>query len=503
MKRQGMKARIARFAREGGGTAVIAMAARVSGQFAMVAVTLVATRHLGPADFGLFAIAGAFVMLARTMLYTGPFEYLLKAAPERERETTSACLAATVAVACGWTLLLAAIGLAAPMLFRGSGVAGVILTLAPSVLLAAFAAFAEAAMLRSGAVRRYYAITVVAEFGAGLAAIALLVGGWGIWALVVQIYARIALLIVALGGFGPRLALVRPAFGEVITVLRWSISRFGSVLVGFLANYSGDLVLGVVFSPAAAGLYRASNRMVTALADMFVQPAGMLALTTLAAERAGRSGGGAGAGAGAGAGEARPGAWLRLTALFAALGWPALAVLALFANRLVLLALGPAWAAAGPVVAVFCLARMAALVTAVASAALVVADRQGRVLAVQSAAAGATAALTVLVAPFGARAAALAATLVAVVTAVVLVRAALRREEHAALVEAARLVLFPLAGAFGAAFAADRLAMHAPTLLALALPLACAAAGWLIAVWPVAPAFRRAAALLAEAPRPA
>ena len=495
MKRQGMNARIARFARAGGGTAVIAMAARVSGQFAMVAVTLVATRHLGPADFGLFAIAGAFVMLARTMLYTGPFEYLLKAAPERERETASACLAATVAVACGWTLLLAAIGLAAPMVFRGSGVAGVILMLAPSVLFAAFAAFAEAAMLRGGAVRRYYAITVVAECGAGLAAIALLIGGWGIWALVVQIYARIALLILALGGFGPRLVLVRPPFGEVTAVLRWSTSRYGSVLVGFLANYSGDLVLGVVFSPAAAGLYRASNRMVTALADMFVQPAGMLALTTLAAERAGRSEGGAG--------EARPGAWLRLTALFAALGWPALAVLALFANRLVPLALGPAWAAAGPVVAVFCLARMAALVTAVASAALVVADRQGRVLAVQTAAAGATAALTVLVAPLGARSAALAATLVAVVAAVVLVRAALRREEHAALVEAARLVLFPLAGAFGAAFAADRLAVHTPTLLALGLPLACAAAGWLIAVWPVAPAFRRAAALLAEAPRPA
>jgi O-antigen/teichoic acid export membrane protein len=178
-------------------------------------------------------------------------------------------------------------------------------------------------------------------------------------------------------------------------------------------------------------------------------------------------------------------------------------VLALFADRLVPLALGPAWAAAGPVVAVFCLARMAALVTAVASAALVVADRQGRVLMVQTAAAAATAALTVLAAPLGAMGAAVAATLVAVLAAASLGLMALRRDEHAALGEAARLVLLPLAGAFGAAFAADRLASISAPLLALAVPLGCAAAGWLVAAWPVAPALRRAAALLAETPKAA
>jgi O-antigen/teichoic acid export membrane protein len=460
----------------------------------MVGVTLVATRQLAPADFGVFAIAGALVMLARTMLYTGPFEYLLKAPPERERAVAGACLAANVLVASGWVLLLAALGLAAPVLFKGAGVGPVILALAPSVLFAALAAFAESLMLRSGAVRRYYAITVGVEVGAGLAAIGLLLGGWGLWALVVQIYVRLALLVLALGGLGPRLSMARPQYAEIADVLRWSASRFGSVVVGFLANYSGDLVLGVVFSPVASGLYRASNRMVTALADMFVQPAGMLAMTTLAAERARGSKGAAGA-------------WLRLGGLFAVLGWPALAVLALFADRLVPLALGPAWAAAGPVVAVFCLARMAGLITAVAAAALVVSDRQGRVLAVQTAAAIATAGLTILAAPLGAMGAALAATAVAVLAAGALGYAALRAEEHAALAEAAQLVLIPLASAFGAALAADWMAADwlagadGRGLLALAVPLACGAAGWLMAACPMIPALRRAAALLSEGSR--
>ncbi|GEN99801.1 hypothetical protein NSE01_16340 [Novosphingobium sediminis] len=487
-----MKARLLRFARAGGGTAVIAMAARVSGQFAMVAVTLVATRHLEPADFGVFAIAGALVMLARTMLYTGPFEYLLKLPHDADqRRGAGACLAATVLVALGWIALLASLGLAAPLVFKGGGVAPVILALAPSVLLGALAAFAESLMLRSGAVRRYYAITVLAEVGAGLAAIALLAAGWGLWALVLQIYARTLLMAFALGALGPRLALAMPQRGLVAEALRWSASRFGSVLVTFLANYSGDLVLGIVLSPAASGLYRAANRMVTALADMFVQPAGMLALTTLAAERA------------RGEGEGSPGAWPRLAGLFAVLGWPALALLALFAHRVVPLALGPAWAAAAPVVAIFCVARMAALVTAVATAELIVTDRQGKVLAVQSAAALATAGLTILAAPYGAPGAAVAATLVALLAAAAMAFTALQRRDRPALAEAARLVILPLGGAFGAALAADRLFGAAAPFAALALPLACGAAGWCLATWRVVPSLRRAAALLAATPRPA
>lgn len=486
-----MKARLLRFARAGGGTAVIAMAARVSGQFAMVAVTLVATRHLGPADFGTFAIAGALVMLARTMLYTGPFEYLLKLPRDADQPRgAGACLAATVLVALGWTILLITLGLAAPLVFKGGGVAPVILALAPSVLLGALAAFAESLMLRSGAVRRYYAITVLAEVGAGVAAIALLAAGWGLWSLVLQIYARTLLMALALGALGPPLALALPQRALVQEVLRWSASRFGSVLVTFLANYSGDLVLGVVLSPAASGLYRAANRMVTALADMFVQPAGMLSLTTLAAERARGDGE-----------EGNSGAWPRLAGLFAVLGWPALALLALFAYRVVPLALGPAWAAAAPIVAVFCVARMAALLTAVATAELIVTDRQGRVLAVQTVAAIATAGLTILAAPYGAFGAAVAATLVALLAAAAMALTALQRCDRPAFAEAARLVALPLAGAFGAAFAADHLLGASASLLALALPLACAATGWLIAAWPVIPALRRAAALLSATPK--
>ncbi len=146
---------------------------------------------------------------------------------------------------------------------------------------------------------------------------------------------------------------------------------------------------------------------------------------------------------------------------------------------------------------------MAALVTAVATAELIVTDRQGRVLAIQTFAAAATAGLTLLAAPYGALGAAVAATFVALFAAVAMALAALQRRDRPALAEAARLVIFPLVGAFVAGLAADRAFGTSTPLVALALPLACAAAGWLLAAWPVIPALRRAAALLAEVPKPA
>ncbi|MFD2781498.1 hypothetical protein ACFS32_10645 [Novosphingobium pokkalii] len=86
-----------------------------------------ARRHAGrhadsaPADFGVFAIAAAFLTLSRTMLYTGPFEYVLKAPEADGAKVASAGLAANLVVALGWVILLCAAGLAAPFVFRGAG----------------------------------------------------------------------------------------------------------------------------------------------------------------------------------------------------------------------------------------------------------------------------------------------------------------------------------------------------------------------------------------------
>ncbi|MEO0032387.1 MAG: hypothetical protein RIS94_2145 [Pseudomonadota bacterium] len=485
--------RLAAVMRKGAVTAAIAMFARVSSQIALVGVTLVATRMLTPTAFGVFAIAAALLTLARTMLYTGPFEYLLKAPEDGTPHVARACLLVNFVAALAWLVLLGAAGLAAPRIFGSPAVGAVILALAPSNLVAAYTGWLEALLLRSGRLRPYYAITVTVEFVSGIGAALLLVAGCGLWALVAQVYMRLLLFVAVyvLIVRAPSPGWAPP--GVAREVLRWSGGRYGSVLVGFLGNYSGDLLLGAVFSPAAAGVYRAGSRIVTALADVFVQPAGLLTATTLSAARA--------------RGEARRGAWLRLLALFGAPAFSALALLALLADRLTPIVLGPAWAAAAPVVAIFCVARMAALLTAVASAVLVVEDRQGRLLWVQGVAAVATAGLTIAAASAGAIAAALVTTLVAAVMAAVLLRdawlcdvptmAESRRD-------ALRSAIIPLVGAFGAA-GGMTLALRGAGdgVLPLACALAAGVAGWGLAAWYVGPELRRTLSALADGPAPA
>lgn len=481
--------------RGGGLTALIAMAARASSQLALLGVTLVATRSLAPADFGLFAIAAALLTLSRTMLYTGPFEYVLKAPEEHGAAVASAGLLANGLVALACTALLGACGLAAPLLFRGEGIGLLLFALAPSNLLAALAGWEEAMVLRGGQVRGYYAITVGTEAAAGLGAAALLLAGWGVWALVAQVYARLAIFVLAYRALLILPGLPRPCLTETARILRWSGSRYGAILVGFLANYSGDLLLGAVFSPAAAGIYRAGNRVVTALADMFVQPASLLVTTRLAADRARGCTGDAG--------------WLRLAALFAALCWPALAGLALASDLIAPVLLGPQWAGAGPVIAIFCVARIAALPIGVGAAVLVIADRQDRVLWIQGAAALATAGATLALARHGPVAAAVATTAVAVCWALALGWAAAgahpvpSRDRRGLL----PFVAWPCGAALAAA-ALGRVIVHGyrggpgegPGLTppaALGLILALALAGWAAALLARRAALRQALAVLA------
>jgi hypothetical protein len=308
------------------------------------------------------------------MLYTGPFEYVLKAPEADGAKVASAGLAANL-VALGWVILLCAAGLAAPFVFRGVGwrCCCSACTVQPPGRAGRLgrgdgpARTTGAALLRD---HRDYGNRGWAgrrdPFGDGL----------GLRALVAQVYARLAIFIVAYRAV-LHLPPPRTSLRETRRVLGWSEPLwFGPGR--FPRQLQWRSSLGAVFSPAASGLYRAGNRVVSALADMFVQPAGLLVTTGLAAERS-RGGGG-------------DGAWLRLSGLFGALCWPALAGLAVVADEIAPVLLGPAWAGAGPIIAVFCLARWQHCRSRWPSAVLVIEDRQHSVLWIQSAAALATAA---------------------------------------------------------------------------------------------------------------
>jgi O-antigen/teichoic acid export membrane protein len=452
------------------GAALLAIGSRASTQLFVVAVTLVATRYLSPADFGVFAIATVFITFTRTLLYTGPFEYLMKA-PKGDR-CASDCLAATVLTAAlaSAAVLLLAIG--SKIAFPSLQIAWLMLVLIPTNLIAAVASWEEALLLRAGKVQAYYVAAVLIELVSAIAAVAMLAGGWQLGALVAQVYLRMVLAVVGYSVLLPLPRLARPRAAEVRRILDWSTTRYGGTFVSFLSNYSGDLILGALLSPAATGVYRASNRVVTAASDMFSQPAALLSRTALSQRFA--------------HGLPADGRWFTMFAGIAFVGWPALVAVALLGDWIAVVALGPAWAGAAWPIAILAVARLWALLTGVASALLVTYDRQRLVLKCQTIAAVGIALATVALSSFGGAGAALAALAVNMAASAWLTRAAWRlgplsRGEARAQSAAVLLPVISTAGGtlIGRWLAADLAAMG-PARLAFAA--ACGGAGWVLGV---------------------
>lgn len=349
-------------------TAITGLSVRAVNQVVIFGVTIVAARFLAPTDFGVFAIASAAVALARTLMYTGAFEYLLKAPAGEEAPTE--CLLINIGLGVVSSAILLLFVPLSGFLFGTAAVGQILLLLVPSNLMSAFAAWQESQVLRAKRVRQYYAITAVAEVVAGVGAVGLLIGHFGLIALVGQLYLRCIVLLVSY------LILQRPYWSEslnrskLLEVFRWSSSRYGSTFVSFMSSYGADFFLGVLLSPAATGIYRASNRVVTAVADIFSHPTQILS-ATIFSRYAAQS-------------ETPEGIWPRMFGASALLGWSALAGLAAIAERIVPVVLGTQWSGTGLIISLLCAARAFSLIDAVTVPLLVAFNRSSSVFRFQT-----------------------------------------------------------------------------------------------------------------------
>jgi O-antigen/teichoic acid export membrane protein len=373
------------------------VAARASSQLVLLFVTIIATRFLLPAEFGVFSVAAACITLVRTILYSGAYEYLLKA-PDLKRVSTE-CLIVNTAACLSLSSALVVFAFYSNGLFGTEELRRVLLILIPSNYVAVFTAWQEAQLLRSGRVQLYYGVTLATEIVSGAVALVLFEAHWGINALIAQTYARTIGLALAY------LCIQRPAFSTAVSVKvikevgRWAASRYAAVFIGFTFNYGADFVLGVFMSTAASGLYRAANRIATAVSDMFAQPTRTFGVTLFSRRAA--------------LGESPSDLWPKILTASTVVGWPALAGLATASKFLIPMTLGPKWAATAPLVAILCLLKSFSIMGAVTNPLLVAFNRQNFLLVVQVISSAATMVALLVFARFGAVAAAWAVTIVA------------------------------------------------------------------------------------------
>lgn len=363
----------------------VAVLSRAAIQLCLLTTTVFATRWLPIAEFGVYAIAAAIMFLARNLFYVGPYEYLLKTPDSISLK--SSCLLANILLACLSILIINFFAFASPIIFQTNQVKILLFQLGPSVFIAAWTAWFEALLLRDQRMTRYYGFTVIGELFGTLVAIIFLVNGFGLLSLVAQVYARLLMLLVLyISANGDRHWRGYDRT-EVGIILRWSTSRYLAVFLNFFSNYGADLVLGALLSPAATGIYRASNRLVSALTDLFAQPLQKIVQTNMSALTA--------------RDRSLDHSWLAIFVTVAAIGWTALAMLASLANDIVPVLLGPQWQPAVPVVIIFCLVRSLTLVDSCSTVILVCGDRQRFMLRVQIVVATAVLATSALLASYG------------------------------------------------------------------------------------------------------
>lgn len=365
-------------------------------QLLLLGVTIVATRKLSIADFGAYALGSLFLVLARQLFYIGPYEYMLM--EREERGLLPACLLANMVQATWLAVVLGLLWLTAPLLFRSAEVGTILGMLVPSVFLVAATAWYEAVLLRAMRVRRYYASTLVGDTVGAAVAVLLLLRGHGVASLVMQTYVRLGVLMVLYAlatrerpGLG---CSWRQAWVGAMPVLRWSRARHAAVLLNFATSNGADLVLGLLLSPSATGLYRAANRIVAALTELFAQPLQKIAQTNLSASWVRDRDMGT--------------SWLTMLSGVGAIAWAALMTLAVLAQDLLPLVLGDKWAPAVPIVVVFCVVKAFSLLDAVTTSFLVCHDRQRSMLKVQAIAAVCVTVLGVSATPWGPAAVAIA-----------------------------------------------------------------------------------------------
>ena len=244
------------------------------------AVFAVLARKLGPATFGVFALAVAFAEFGKILPAAG-----LSAALPRARRVTPA-MADTVF----WTSLAVAVVvagvlalLAGPIagLFGEPAVAPILAALGVILVISVAGATHIALMLREFGHRAMATRSVVSNVVGGAAALAAAAAGWGAWSLVVQRgVTEVMGTLVAWRAY--RWVPGRQFSRQVLRDLSGFSSAMTLTQILFVALVRvQDVIIGRVLGTAAVGVYRTAWRTVELISQGVIMPFSQVSLPTL------------------------------------------------------------------------------------------------------------------------------------------------------------------------------------------------------------------------------
>lgn len=305
--------------------------------------TIVLARLLAPNEIGVFAVGNAVVSMTEVFRDFGVGTYLIQS-----RQITLARIRTAFTV----TLLLSILVSAALLVlsgeiagfYREAGVRDVLYVAAANFLIVPFAATVMSLLRRDMAFGAIARINFVATLSYGITVNGLAALGFGYMSLAWAMLLSSAVGTVAAVLHRPDLRMFRPGLSDWRQILSFgSFSSATAVLNGLYSNLP-QLILGRILDFAAVGLYSRAV-MLSQLFDRLVldgvNPVVLPAFATTV-----RSG------------DELKTPYLRAVEYVTALQWPFLLCLALLADPIVGLLLGPQWQAVAPLVRIIALASL-------------------------------------------------------------------------------------------------------------------------------------------------
>ncbi|SEH27962.1 oligosaccharide flippase family protein [Rhizobium sp. NFR12] len=233
-------------------------------------VFLIAAALLGPHEFGVAALSTAPAVIMASTLQSGSQIIIQRRLLEDEFINSVFGLFLLLGL-CGSALLLIASALLGHWeTFSGLSAMVAVTSIAP--LVAAFAVVPEGLLARDFA---YKVLAVRKSAGllvGGIVCCSLAFSGFGAWSIVAQVVIApviAAIISIAVAGWKPT---ALPALNAMRSAMRFSFSIIGMSAVTQINIRSADLVVGLVATPTATGVFRLSRTVLDLATSLFLNP---------------------------------------------------------------------------------------------------------------------------------------------------------------------------------------------------------------------------------------
>lgn len=250
---------------------------KISRQFIGLALFVILARLLGPADFGLVAIATSFIVVL-TAFNRQYFTGALVQRRELEADHLSSSLWTSLLIG---ALVAGGLMLAAPPIASWFGepeLVGIVRWLAPLMIVTAAVVVPEALFKREMDFRPLAIRTTLATLIGGMVGVSMAFLDFGPYSLVAQQWATglVAAAVLWIGSpFRPRLAISRR---HTFDILRFGTPLTGGALIGMLAQQAPPPVIGYYLDTVAAGTYSVGRRISQMIAMVLTESSDRIAL---------------------------------------------------------------------------------------------------------------------------------------------------------------------------------------------------------------------------------